>query len=152
MINTVDARNPPNADIIAPRDEKVPLFEIWRPTESWVRTTVFSLRERGIAANVERVGDAQRGTIGLVLAAPDGTCRLLSQLCTSEGGTVWMRSHRRQRLDRLECGVRILEMVSADPDLWVLEVDEEAFVAEMAVSGDGVAIGCLGGCFAMVDR
>jgi hypothetical protein len=103
------------------------LFEYWRPTRDWVQANLFRLLDAGVGVSVMREGDDKRGAVLIVLAAADGTARVLGHVRTPGGQSQWMPTHNADRLGKDESERLVRAAVARDPDLWVLLIDGDAY-------------------------
>ena len=92
-------------------------------TDIWVAALIRRVELGGGFAAVERKGDARAGSVLVkVLNRPEGTAKLYAEATRGDGERVWMRPHgsdQEVELDRyIERAVRV------DPDIWIVEVDD----------------------------
>jgi hypothetical protein len=88
-------------------------------------------RELGGFGTVLRRGDAERGSLMLVLTERGIPQFLLQRLLQRDGSYAW---ERRATADSQTVGAQLAKARDRDPDLWLIELDvpsTERFIAEM---------------------
>ena len=89
----------------------------------WVQAYLLRLQQEAIPAYVVARGDSTAGAILVKLAPLDGTARLFQRVTAMDGSRPW------QVLadgPEAEVDATIARQRRADPDLWVIEVEDRA--------------------------
>ncbi|MCG0993961.1 DUF1491 family protein [Acetobacter indonesiensis] len=88
------------------------------------------LRQAGLdgrSAMLVRKGDADAGSILVILLERDGSAVVLSQTRTAEGEAAWLRASGETPLTPEETQLYIERQTRFDPDIWVLELEAPGF-------------------------
>ncbi|MGO3517193.1 MAG: DUF1491 family protein [Acetobacter cibinongensis] len=83
--------------------------------------------QNGQSAMLLRKGDADAGSILVVLLERNGSAVVLSQTRTPEGEAAWLRSSGENPLSPAEISLYLERQTRFDPDLWVLELEAPEF-------------------------
>lgn len=79
---------------------------------------------QNIPAYLRRSGDIDSGALLILVSARGHGCALYSQSYDLEGRRQWLR-HGEGWLEPAEAETRIARALSRDPDLWVIEIEDD---------------------------
>jgi hypothetical protein len=94
------------------------------PTHLWVMAHVRRCIADGIPVAVIRKGEAQGGTLLLVVNHLEKGCRVLSQARDLDGNPGWLAAFDGALVPAAEADSYVARAVDRDPDLWVVEVED----------------------------
>lgn len=100
------------------------MYEPKVKTALWVAAQVRLCDRNFLAAMVRRKGDADAGSVILVLDRLDGTADVFAQARGMDGRLGWMRAAGDGRVAAAEADAYIQRQLDFDPDIWVLDVED----------------------------
>jgi hypothetical protein len=89
----------------------------------WASAALRRAHQLGRSGMVLRRGDADAGSILVVLRDHGGRLVVLTQTRTLDGDLAWTRGTGAIPVDQEEADTYVARQVARDPDLWVLEID-----------------------------
>lgn len=92
----------------------------------WVNAQVRLCNQNHMPAMVRRRGDADAGSILIIIDQLDGTAFVLSQVRDAEGARNWLKVTGEQPVPYNESEAYIQRRAATDPDIWVLEIEDKA--------------------------
>ena len=110
------------------------------PTELWVEGHLQQLTMRAVPYYFVQKGNPASGLLLLKLNSLRGNVRLLAQERDFlENKLVWVNALDQEMVEESEADAYIQRAVSRDPDLWVLEIEDETMTNpfESSALGEG---------------
>ncbi len=108
-------------------------------TEIWASALIRRAAIAGAFAGVTRKGDTDAGAVLVKVATLDGRARLYAPARRGEGERIWLDLSAGSLGDQEpEIDAYVRKRVGADPDLWVIEVEDKHgrhFLGEPVDSG-----------------
>lgn len=95
------------------------------PTGLWVSAHIRRCSGSGIPVYVVKRGGEDRGTVMVRICIPGKGSRLLTQSRDLDGNSCWLDPHDGVLVDETAANGYIRQAVDADPDLWVLEIEDK---------------------------
>ena len=95
------------------------------PTGLWVSAHIRRCTSAGIPVYVVKRGGEVRGTVMLRISIPSKGSRILTQARDMDGKPGWLDPHDGVLVDESTASGYIRQAVDADPDLWVLEIEDK---------------------------
>ena len=83
------------------------------------------LNGQGIFYYIHQRGESNTGTILLKLNNIMGECSLLVQQRDLEGKLGWVNAMSKEQVEEIEADEYIRRSISRDPDLWVIEIEDQ---------------------------
>lgn len=97
------------------------------PTGLWVEAVLTPLNSRGIFYYIAQKGNPASGLVLLKLNGLHGKVRLLTQQRDFlEDTLVWTAALDEEIIPESAAGEYIARAIARDPDLWVIEIEDEA--------------------------
>lgn len=101
--------------IIAPRT----------PTHIWLEAKIRELSAQGVGVYVTHKGEKMSGLVLLKLRASREECKLLTQQRNFDSGVMeWVNVFADDIIDEKKADDYIGRSIQRDPDLWVLEIED----------------------------
>lgn len=96
------------------------------PTHIWVEAKIRELASQGIGVYVTHKGEKMGGLVLLKLSNPkDRECKLLTQQRDLDGVMGWVNVFIEEVIAEQKADDYIVRSVDRDPDLWVIEIEQE---------------------------
>lgn len=96
-------------------------------TAFWLKAHIKMWNDRGIQMLVVKRGEAQAGAVLLKInRGPAIGVTVLSQTRTPDGKPAWMRGTGEDPVPEEDADAYIARQLRYDPDLWVVEIEDEA--------------------------
>lgn len=90
----------------------------------WVSAQLRLCNQSDLPAFVRQKGDADAGSILIVVDHLDGTAYVLSQIRDADGARNWLRVTGEAPIPYSETEAYISRRTRSDPDIWVLEIED----------------------------
>lgn len=96
------------------------------PTHIWVEAKLRELSAQGIGVYVTHKGEKMSGLVLLKLSnTPLRECKLLTQQRNLDGVLEWINVFKEEIISEQKADEYTTRSISRDPDLWVIEVEQE---------------------------
>ena len=96
------------------------------PTHVWVEAKIRELTAQGIGVYVTHKGEKMGGLVLLKLTNPQAReCKLLTQQRNFDGVLEWINVFKEEIITEQKADEYIARSIGRDPDLWVIEVEQE---------------------------
>jgi hypothetical protein len=93
-------------------------------TDLWVYALIRRAHQGGAFATIARKGDSRGGSVLVKqVNRRAGVTRLFAEATRADGEAVWMQP--RNSTDEAELDAYIERAIRIDPDLWVVEIDDQ---------------------------
>ena len=102
------------------------------PTYLWVEAEMRRLSIAGIGVYVRAKGDKMGGIVLQKIADMKGQSRLLIQQRNLNGVLVWMNALAEEVMPERDADSYIERAIARDPDLWVIEIEDPSFQAQIS--------------------
>lgn len=89
----------------------------------WASAALRRAHQQGRSGMVLRRGDADSGSILVVLRDRAGRMTVLAQTRDADGESAWLRGTGADPVDQEAADGYVARQVARDPDVWVLEID-----------------------------
>jgi hypothetical protein len=91
----------------------------------WIQACIFRADREGIHAAVLRKGDPDSGSILVRLDRRGLGCAVLAETHDATGERAWYRGTGPENVPTETADAYIARHVTRDPDLWVIEIDDQ---------------------------
>lgn len=98
------------------------------PVHILIEGTLKTLSERGVFYTIIQRGEKHNGVILLKLWGRGDTCKLLIQQRSFDGDLEWINALDTETVPERDADTFIKDQTAYDPDLWVIEIEDEALV------------------------
>lgn len=96
------------------------------PTHIWLEAKIRELSSLGQGVYVTHRGEKMDGLVLLKLADLKGGCKLLTQQRDLDGVLQWIDVFDEAVIDEKRADDYLTRSISRDPDLWVVEIEDQA--------------------------
>lgn len=93
--------------------------------EFWVKAQIRQCFANDIPAFVARRGDSHAGTILIKLNRFSVGVTVLAPIASMDGRRAWMRATGDESVSDAEAEAIIAKRLKSDPDIWVLEIEDQ---------------------------
>ena len=93
-------------------------------TELWVKAQIRICDVNSIPAFVRRRGDAEAGTVILLIDDLNGGIQILSAAYDADGQRGWIAANGKTPMTAQDIEAYIDRRLNIDPDVWVVEIED----------------------------